>query len=252
MAFNKNINGFKNEYEFCNKLNNKKVENLDFLFMEFICDIYDNVSNNDIIKASIDKGKKKYDIVININGIIKRISIKKGIKNSVHVESIYNFIDFLIENKIPRKIIIEYLKYHYADETTNGTGKIRLSVEEYKKDNQDKIDLINKYINKDDILEKIVDRFILKGNISDEAIDVLIYGITNDFIWIKKDEIRDIILLKKDVYSTSVHFGPLTIQTLDRCLNYNSKYEKKRYCIQVKWYNLADDIIEYKNKSGIL
>ena len=120
-------------------------------------------------------------------------------------------------------------------------------MEEYKINNQEKIDLINKYLNNKDILNKAIDRFIIKGNISEEEIDAIIYGVTDDFMWIKKDDIKNIILSKKDIYSTSVHFGPLTIQTLNRCLNYNKKYDKKRYCIQVKWYNLADDIIEYKN-----
>lgn len=104
MAFNKNINGFKNEYEFCNKLNNKKVENLDFLFMEFICDIYDNVSNNDIIKASIDKGKKKYDIVININGIIKRISIKKVLKTLFMLRVYITLLIFSLKIRFQEKL----------------------------------------------------------------------------------------------------------------------------------------------------
>ena len=64
---------------------------------------------------------------------------------------------------------------------------------------------------------------------------------------IKKEDIINIILSKKDVYSTGVHFGPLSIQPMDRCLNHNEKYEKKRFCVQVKWYNLADDIIECMN-----
>lgn len=34
---------------------------------------------------------------------------------------------------------------------------------------------------------------------------------------------------------------------MDRCLNRNEKYEKKRFCVQVKWFNLADDIIECMN-----
>ena len=39
----------------------------------------------------------------------------------------------------------------------------------------------------------------------------------------------------------------MIIQTKNRCLNYNSKYEKDRYLIQVKWYTLYDYIIENMN-----
>ena len=61
---------------------------------------------------------------------------------------------------------------------------------------------------------------------SDKNIDAIIFGTKNDFLWIKKEEI---ILSKKDVYSTGVHFGPLSIQPMDRCLNHNEKYEKKDF-----------------------
>ena len=96
--------------------------------------------------------------------------------------------------------------------------------------------MINAEINNKDLLIKVIDRFILKGNISDKSIDAILFGVNDDFVWIKKE-----------VYFSAVHFGPLTIQPLDRCLNYNPKYDKRRFCVQVKWYNLADDIIEFMN-----
>lgn len=77
------------------------------------------------------------------------------------------------------------------------------------------------------------------------------YGVKDDFIWIKKEDIRKSILSKKDTYSTAVHFVPLTVQPLDRCLNKNEKYDRKRFCVQIKWYNLADDIIEFMNNKKL-
>lgn len=244
---NKNISGFKNEFEFHDQLNNRKVSELNILFRDFIDDLFDNPNENSTIYCYVDSNKKKYDIVITINNVIRRISIKKGIKNSVHVESISSFIHFLIENKIPRDIVIEYLKYQYADGTTNGTEINRLSAAEYKQLNQDKIDNINNSLNNIDILTNAIDRFLLKGNISSYEIDAIVYGTIDDFIWIKKNDIKNLILSKADCYSSSPHFGPLTIQPLDRCLNRNVKYNKKRYCVQLKWYNIFDDIIEYQN-----
>ena len=94
---------------------------------------------------------------------MKGISIKKGKKNSFHVERISDFINFLIENKIDKEIVIEYLKYHYADGSTNGTGSRRLSVEEYKKVNQSKIDKINIAMSYENILRNAIYRFVIKG-----------------------------------------------------------------------------------------
>lgn len=246
-----NINGFDNEYEFVKYLNGKRVIELNPIFRELIERMFYDVDDYDLIKSWRNHYKQKTDIFIKINGIMKGISIKKGIKNSIHVERISDFIHFLIENNIDREIVIEYLKYHYADGSTNGKGNKRLSVEEYKKDNQSSIDKINIYLNKNEILLKAIDRFVIKGKNSNYYIDALICGQVDDFIWITKEDIIKVIMSKKDNYSTAVHFGPLTVQPKNRCLNYNSKYEKDRFCIQIKWYNLFDDIIENMNNKII-
>lgn len=247
MVFNNNGNGFENELDIRNELNNRKVKELNIMYREFIDDLFINIKDEDVITCYCDYRKKKYDIIIKINSEVKRISIKKGVKNSVHVEGISNFIDFLISNSISYNSIINYLEYHYADGTINGRGQNRISASEYKLTNQSKIDLINEEINQDAILEKAIDRFILRGNLSVKSIDAILFGVKDDFIWIKKEDIKKLILSKKNKYSSAVHFGPLTIQPLDRCLNRNKKYESKRFSIQVKWYNLVDDIIENMN-----
>lgn len=247
MVFNKDISGIQNEIEFVEKLNNKKVGELDPLFYCLIEDLYKEIDVNNIIKCWQNDEPQKSDIFISINNNIKGISIKKGVKNSIHVERISDFIHFLIENSISREVVISYLKYHYADGTTNGKGEVRLSVEEYKKEHQDEIDMINKSFNQVDIINKIIDRFILQGRHSTEKIDMLIYGVVNDFIWITAEDVRKLILSKIDVYSTAVHFGSLTVQPMNRCLNRNPLYESKRFCVQIKWYNISDDIIENMN-----
>lgn len=242
-----NINGYDNEYEFVKYFNHKKINELNPLAKDFIVQLYGELNQNFEIKAWRNHLPQKIDIFIEINNSLKGISIKKGMKNSIHVERITDFIHFLIENKIKKKTIINYLKYHYADGTTNGRGIKRLSIEEYKKNHQNEIDEINKEFNNPILLEKIVEKFITKGNNSKYHIDAIIYGEVNSFIWILKKDIKKIILSKKDIYSTAVHFGPLTCQPKNRCLNYNPIYEKDRFCVQIKWYNLFDDILEYKN-----
>jgi len=245
------INGYENEYEFVKYLNKKYIYELNPMFKELIEALYGKLDDNEMITCWKNKLPQKSDIFIKIDGKIKGISLKKGIKNSIHVERITEFIHFLIENKIERKNIISYLKYHYADGTTNGKGINRLSIEEYKKTHQQSIDDLNNQLNNKDLLNKAIDKFILKGNNSKYYIDAIVYGEVNDFIWILKQDIRNIILSKMNVYSTSVHFGPITCQPKNRCLNYNPKYEKERYCVQLKWYNLNDDIIEFMNNKVI-
>mgnify|MGYP006990256997 CR=1 FL=1 len=53
-------------------------------------------------------------------------------------------------------MIIEFLKYHYADGTIDGTGENRMTVAEYKEKYQQEIDLINKQFNNKDFIIKII------------------------------------------------------------------------------------------------
>ena len=245
------ISGKQNEYEFVHYLNNKKVNELNPMFQELIEYLFPYCSENDKIVCWLNKYPQKSDILIKINNLIKGISIKKGSKNSVHVERITNFIHFLIKCGINRNIIIKYLRYHYADGTTNGKGLNRISAKEYNQKYKQDIDDINLFFNTKDILSKITNRFVLKGNNSQYQIEALIYGEVNDFLWISKQDIIDIIMSKINYYSTGIHFGPLSVQPKARCLNFNPLYEKDRFCVQIKWFNLHDDIIEHWNKKVI-
>ena len=59
----------------------------------------------------------------------------------------------------------------------------------------------------------------------------------------------NILMSKQNIYSTGVHFVNLFCQPMTRNLNYNPKYEKKRFCVQIKWYSIFDDIMEIKNRN---
>lgn len=242
--------GIQNELDFIKDINGKKFKELNLLFQMFLTDLYEQeIEDNMIIYAWKNNKPQKTDFFIRLHDEqkIKRISLKKGIMNSVHVESISEFVHFLIENKIQKEIIQKYLEYHYADGTRNGSGTIRKSVAEYKKEHQEDIDQINLVINCPRLLRKATDRFIIQGKNDKEKIDMLVYGLTNDFIWLKRKDIYKVVLSKQEEYSTSVHFGPLTCQPLDRCLNRNPAQERRRFCVQLKWYNLFDHIIEHMN-----
>ncbi|MCI5552616.1 MAG: hypothetical protein MR388_02100 [Tenericutes bacterium] len=240
-------NGFQNEQEFAKALNGKKIKYLMPNLQDMILKLYGYVDFNSYIFCYVDHSKKKYDIVIRINQKIKRISIKKGVNNSVHTEGISYFIHFLIECGISRNVIIEYLYYQYGDETKNGTGSNRISSLEYQKKYENSIKMINEEFNKPEIMKKAIVRFVLQGTNSEIEIDGIIYGITNDFLFLSKKDVIDILMSKTDVHSNGIHFGHLYCQPKARNLNYNPKYEKDRFCVQIKWYSIFDDIIECLN-----
>lgn len=238
------MNGLDNEYEFVKYINGKKVKELNPVFRDLINYLFGQISEEEVLKSWRNHYKQKTDIFIKVKGIMKGISIKKGSRNSVHVDSLSNFCSFLYQQGIPIEIINYYRKYHFADGTSNGSGNNRQSAEEYKKSHQQEIKLINKYFNTEEMIKEAIDRFILVGNNSKYSIDALIYGECNDFLWISKEQIYKVILDQKNLVSSAVHFGVLIVQPKTRCLNYNRKYEKDRFCVQIKWYSLFDDIMQ--------
>ena len=243
--------GFQNEYDFVLAFNNKKVKELNPLLQDVVYSIFYNIREDDLIKSWRNHYDQKTDIFLKIGNAMKGISIKMGSRNSVHVESIDEFVNFLQAHNIPKYIIDEYLKFHYADGTLNNNGKYRLSSEDYKKQNQKKIDEINKYFNNNEIIFDAFNRFVLKGNNSRYSIDGLIYGTPEDFLWITKGDIIDILSKQNNLYCSSPHFSSLVCQPMNRCLNYNKKYEKCREYIQIKWYSLFDDILKQMNDTYI-
>lgn len=244
MVFNKEISGFQNEYEFATYLNGKQVGKVYPNFLDLLYKLYDNLDFKDTIECWVNKSKRKADIYIKINGYVRGISIKKGVKNSVHVEHIDSFTQFLKELGISNDVIRYFLEYHYADGTLDGTGNNRLSSTSYRNLYQNKIDLINQVFNNEKYIDAFINRFILQGNRSTYEVNAIIYGVVEDFIWITKDEIYYIIKKHLSNYSSSLHISCLNLQPMSRNLNYNPKYEFGRNQVQVKWYNLADQIIE--------
>lgn len=244
MPFNKMISGYQNEEEFAKYLNGKKFGRVNPIFQDLLYKLYKNIDFNDTIMCWVNRSKRKADIYIKVNDFVRGISIKKGVKNSVHVESITMFTKFLEEIEIDDDTIHKFLNYHFADGTINGSGKTRLSSIEYRKMYQKDINILNKEFNKKKYIDKFINRFILQGNNSEYEVDAIIYGVVDDFIWITNEEIRYIIRKHLLDNCSSLHISCLSIQPMSRNLNYNSKYEFCRYHIQIKWYNLSDQIIE--------
>lgn len=251
MPFNKQIDGYQNEREFVDAMNGKLFKNIEFSLQEFLIFLYGDIDWEAPVYARLHYGKQKTDMIVWIYEVEKRISIKKGVKNSVHVESINSFIKFLRSNGMKQSMVDKLLYYHYGDGTLNGTGSKRVSSEEYKQDHALEIEEINAFFNQEKIIKEAVTRFILLGNNGTQPIDAILYGVKEDFIWITKEEILKVILSRQSIEATGLHFGSLFYQPMARCLNYNPKYEKQRHKIQIKWYHLSDDIIEMMNQRGI-
>ncbi|TDW16115.1 hypothetical protein EDD63_12813 [Breznakia blatticola] len=241
--FKKEISGIENEKEFVRAFHKKKVKHLPILLYDLVETLYDDIHADDIVCAYHIKEKMKPDFYIEIRGIKKYISVKMGFKTSVHTENVYEFIRFLRSIGVSYSATEAYLHYHFADGTTNGKGDVRLSGEEYKTLYQHEIDEINRAFSRISNIDKILDRFMFVGTQFSCKVDALILGIVEDHWWITTKEIKEQVLRQMNRKTTCPRIGPFSIQPLNRCLNKNPKYEKARYHVQLKWYQISDDIL---------
>ena len=192
---------------------------------------------------------QKSDIFIKYKKYVKCISIKSGQSNSIHTESIQEFKRYLEKLNIPYKIINKYIDYHYGykkDINGNICFSEKFSSKEYKNLYQEDIDIFNEYINKTRIIVDMIDRFIIRGNNSDYDIDALISGTVNNYTWINKYDLYDLILSKRCLDYTSPHIACMTIGPKKRCI-YSDKNIKDRYLVCIRWNFIQENIIDFKS-----
>lgn len=102
------MDGLENEYEFVKYLNGKKVKELNPVFRDLIDYLFGNINENTVLTSWRNHYKQKAEFFIKANGVMKGISIKKGSRNSVHVDSLSRFTNFLYRNRIPIDVIKLY------------------------------------------------------------------------------------------------------------------------------------------------
>lgn len=229
--------GFQNEWDFFHYLNGKKVGEVNLMFRKFLLANFPYINNDMKISAYVNFERTKEDIWIKVGKDKKSISIKMGKTNTVHNEYIYSFTNYLAKEKVPLKIINIILEYFFADGTHNGSGARTLTFPDYKLKIKRKIKKVNKYFMKhEDLLIKLINRFVIGKT------DILIHGTVDAFTYITKDEIIKLLLSLKKEPSSTIHFSKLIFASKGR----NNDIDK--FIVQIKWYNLKDDIARIRGK----
>ena len=246
--------GYQNEKDFVDLFNNKYFHELDLNSQKFLKELFgDVIDNGELILSWKNKMVQKTDVFIKYKNYIKNISLKCGNSNSVHHEQIQEFKKYLEKIGISFKTINKYISYHYGymrDSDNKIDFSKSLSSEEYKAFYQDEIDEFNQSINKTKIIIDMIDRFIIRGRNSDYDIDALVCGTVDDYAWILKYDIYDLILSNKCLDFKSPHIACMTIGPKKRNLERNSKNAKERYIVCIRWNFIRENIIEFKKSQG--
>ena len=97
----------------------------------------------------------------------------------------------------------------------------------------------------------MIDRFIIRGRNSYYDIDALICRIIDDYVWILKHDIYDLILSKRCLNFTFPHVVCMTIGPKKRNLDGDSKNMRDRYIVCLRWNFIKNDIINFKNSKKL-
>lgn len=238
-------NGIKLENEIILHIDGKYFNELNNNMKCFIKSIYSTNLN----KAKMFKAKKFYnnykpDIVIEHNGVKKYISIKSGKSCSIHQEHIYSFINFLYDLNCSPELANELKLFQFNDGTKNGSGIIRKNAMDFQENNYDSIKLINSFFNKNEIIDKIIDRLLFAGEYYGvPKVEYIYYGNLEKGIFADRKSIIN-YLAKKHIFSSSIHVSKLYYQSLHRNLKLELEHEYRRYYIQFKWYSIEEDLKE--------
>lgn len=79
----------------------------------------------------------------------------------------------------------------------------------------------------------------------------MICGTADDYVWIKKYDLYDLILSKRCMQFTSPHIACLTIGPKKRILDGVSNNYRDRYIVCARWDYIKEDIIKFKAKNNI-
>ncbi|MFA7100863.1 MAG: hypothetical protein WC196_03765 [Bacilli bacterium] len=237
-----NKSGFQNEDDIIFYLNMRQFRDLNENMKNFLHFIYHDIKDNDIVMARAGIPRQKPDLEITVNNVSKNISVKKGTGNSVHQEGVWSFMAFLKSIGVNQNVIDELLRYHWSDGSNDGNGSIRVSSSEYKASHKKQIKRINDELNKPKFLTAITNRILFQGNnAAFKMAEYIYHGNITQGHWASANEIVNYANLHSFSVN-SVHFGPLTYQIWNSCLNHNPNTEARRSVMQSKWGTISRDL----------
>lgn len=239
--------GFDNETLIVEALDGKLFSELSSNMQALISLLYPIIQTNDTINAKKLGTVFKSDIEVVINNNFFYISIKKGSGNSVHQEPVSDFINYIkAELSADYLICQEIENFIWGDGTSDGSGKVsdRLSAREIKKLHPKSIMTLQEFFDKN--CEVLLKRFLEIGSTGNKPAEFIYYGdVENGYIVTVK---KAIDYLCKHPLENNPHVGGLSFQAWNRNINGGDKSENKRGQIQLKWGNLASDIIKIYNE----
>lgn len=233
------LEGLKNVEKIINSLNGKMFSELNKNLRSFLSDLESgNVSENSKIYASKVMGNFKADMTVRLeNGKLHYVSVKIGEGNSVHQETIEEFLNYIKSLNASEQIMRDIKDFIWAREDSR----------KFREKFPDKIRRIQKFFNENK--RPLVERFLKTGIYSENQAEWIYYGDEKEGVWAEIERVIDFMERQNNVRAV-ISVGNLTFQAWNRAIKPNTKSEHKRGSIQLKWPSIKKDLsFLMKNKN---
>lgn len=235
--------GIKNEIDFAHYIDHKMIKDLPKQFQKLIYSLFKNANENSKVDCWKSKRNEKADIKLKINGEVKGISIKTGHNCSIHQEQDESLYQFFIKIGLESKIIT-YIK-NFIDGHLNN---VRVDAKTYINHNRQEIEEIKEALNDYYIKVNLLIRFLFIGTEKQNYdCDAIIYGTPENFLWATKSELLKYLMETKTLKQDRINISSLSLKCYDRNLRNNPSRVVKEKQIQIKWYEIEDDLKNIAN-----
>ncbi|MCQ3035189.1 MAG: hypothetical protein MJ248_03115 [Bacilli bacterium] len=241
--------GISNEDEFVEKVNGKKYGELNNNLQYFIAHLFPYVSDDDMLYCFKTEDYIKPDICIKWKDKEEFISLKFGMSDGIHGESLLTFLDFLKSLGLEQEYIKTIQLFAYGDGTTDGTGEVRKNGIEVRYELKDEIFKLNKRLNQDkDFIKKVIERLLFKGvNPLAQKARYIYHGNTEYGDFVSSSQIMKHIDNKSWAFMDCPHIGPVVFRPHARYSQKTIRNEKYRHELKFSWPNLLPDM-RYMNR----
>lgn len=235
--------GFENEMNIVRACHGKKISVLTPHWRKCVLTMFPEACGEDEVRCHQLRKSCKTDVEFTACGRTVNVSIKQGHSNTMHGESIWSFVRFLRSIGVSKKTVAVFLYYQFGDGTIKGDGNVRFTVDDMRAAHEEEFNKANAEFQKTDIVAKVIYRAIVHGTVKQyKDIDFFYYG-NEKFGYLAPIEKVMVYLLDKKVERVStLSFGPLSYQPYSRNLDQDPKDERKRFIVQIKWPQMADDM----------
>jgi hypothetical protein len=232
--------GFENENEIVNEfIRVLSFEQLNNNLQRLILKLNDNKIPSKFTAKKYG-GSHKADLSLIIDDIEYNISVKKGSGNSIHQESVEDFIFFLKTKIEENNSVFDDIRFFiWGDGTIDGSGQIinRVNATSFKKMYPMKIINIQSYFNKHK--ERLTYRFLVEGAISKKRADFILFGDVNKCVIVNEKRIIEFV---NSSIKKPISIGVLTFQAWNRNIEGRIDMENRRGQIQLKWGSIEHDL----------